>query len=86
MDRAKFKTELDQISYQLEELLYIVGDASKPATEDQIMNYLIGMIEGVKAKRDKLMSTGPTVEECGLPPYSERVRDVTQPPWSAKTQ
>jgi|SRR6056300_1758179 len=39
---------------QLEELLHLVGDRKEPATEDEIMNYVIGMIESVRIKRDKL--------------------------------
>ena len=48
------KQSLDQVEQQLEELLYLVGDAPQPATEDQIMNYVIGMIESVKIKKQQL--------------------------------
>lgn len=58
LDRNKIKAKVDDslnhIETQLEELLHLVGDRKKPATEDEIMNYVIGMIEGVKIKRDLL--------------------------------
>lgn len=44
----------DHLEYQLEELIYKVGDAPQPATEDEILNYLIGMAESVRIKRDQL--------------------------------
>lgn len=44
----------NHIETQLEELLHLVGDRKEPATEDEIMNYVIGMIESVRIKRDKL--------------------------------
>jgi hypothetical protein len=73
---------LDHVEHQLEELLYLVGDSPTPATEDQIMNYIIGMLEGVRIKREQLTIPGPTMDQCGLTPASQRRRDVTQPPWS----
>lgn len=73
---------LDHVEHQLEELLYLVGDSPKPATEDQIMNYIIGMLESVKIKREQLTTSGPTMSQCGLNTASQRRRDVTQPPWS----
>lgn len=45
---------MDNIQEQLEELLYLVGDRPTPATEDEIMNYIIGMIESVKIKKMRL--------------------------------
>lgn len=48
-------THFDNILVQLEELLYMVGDSPKHPTEDELMNYVIGMIESVKVK--KLQST-----------------------------
>lgn len=58
LDRDKIKGKVDDslnhLQTQLEELLHLVGDRKEPATEDEIMNYVIGMIEGVKIKRDML--------------------------------
>ena len=52
--RDEIKSSFNHIETQLEELLHLVGDRKKPATEDEIMNYVIGMIESVRIKRDKL--------------------------------
>lgn len=48
------KSGLEHIEQQLEELLCLVGDMPKAATEDQIMNYVIGMIESVRVKKHQL--------------------------------
>ena len=53
-DREEIKSSFNHIETQLEELLHLVGDRKEPATEDEIMNYVIGMIESVRIKRDKL--------------------------------
>lgn len=52
--RDEITESFKHIETQLEELLHLVGDRKKPATEDEIMNYVIGMIESVRIKRDKL--------------------------------
>ena len=44
----------NHLQQQLEELLYLIGDRPEPATEDELMNYVIGMIESVKIKKDML--------------------------------
>lgn len=46
--------KLSNVQFQLEELLYMVGDQPVPPTEDELMNYIIGMIESVKIKRSQL--------------------------------
>jgi len=52
--REEVVQSFKHIETQLEELLHLVGDRKEPATEDEIMNYVIGMIESVRIKRDKL--------------------------------
>ena len=52
--RHEITSCFNHIETQLEELLHLVGDRKEPATEDEIMNYVIGMIESVRIKRDKL--------------------------------
>lgn len=47
-------TKLSHTLVQLEELLYLVGDRPQPATEDEIMNYIIGMIESLKIKKSQI--------------------------------
>lgn len=42
---------LDHISTQINELIYMVGDSPTPPTEDQLLNYLIGMYESVQVKK-----------------------------------
>ena len=44
------------IQEDLETLLYKIGDAPKPATEDELMNMVIGMIEMQKTRREQLWS------------------------------
>jgi len=53
---SKAHDAFDHVETQLEELLFLVGDRPRPATEDEIMNYVIGMIESVKIKRERLKS------------------------------
>lgn len=48
------KEMLSQVEYQLEELIYMVGDMKEPPTEDQLLNYMIGMVEGLRVKKSKL--------------------------------
>ena len=47
----------DHFNVQLEELIFLVGDRPEPATEDEILNYIIGMQESVKIKKAKLLLT-----------------------------
>jgi hypothetical protein len=54
VERQLISKPLDEIMNQLEELLYLVGDRPEPASEDEIMNYIIGMIESVKIKKSKI--------------------------------
>lgn len=86
MNQLEQQQAFDHIKYQLEELLYLVGDRSTPATEDEIMNYVIGMIEGLKIKHDKLSATVPSMDDCGLPPLNRRVRDINKPPYTNEQQ
>ena len=44
----------DHLEYQLEGLIYKVGDSPEQPTEDEILNYLIGMVESVRIKREQL--------------------------------
>lgn len=46
--------ELDHVLLQLEELLYMIGDQPDTPTEDELMNYVIGIIESVKVKKTKM--------------------------------
>ena len=46
--------KLEHTLLQLEELLYLVGDRPEPASEDEIMNYIIGIIESVKIKKSQI--------------------------------
>lgn len=46
--------ELSNTLTQLEELLYMIGDQPEPPTEDELMNYVIGVIESVKVKKNKV--------------------------------
>jgi len=50
----KLTQELDHVLIQLEELLYMLGDQPTPPTEDEVLNYVIGMIESVKVKKNKV--------------------------------
>lgn len=47
----------DHFNDQLEELIFLVGDRPEPATEDEILNYIIGMQESVNIKKAKLLLT-----------------------------
>ena len=53
----ELKEMLSQVEYQLEELIYMVGDMKEPPTEDQLLNYMIGMVEGLRIKKSKLFKT-----------------------------
>ena len=50
----KLTQELDHVLLQLEELLFMLGDQPTPPTEDEVVNYVIGMIESVKVKKNKV--------------------------------
>ena len=50
----KLTQELDHVLLQLEELLYMIGDQPESPTEDELMNYVIGLIESVKVKKNKV--------------------------------
>ena len=54
--KTKSVEALSNVQQQLEELLYLVGDRPEPASEDELMNYIIGMIESVKIKREQITS------------------------------
>ena len=54
-----------QIIDDLENLLYLVGDRPKPATEDEIMNAIIGMIEQSHIRHDRLFNTFASLIEQG---------------------
>lgn len=53
-NNGQIRKAFDHIEYQLEGLIYKVGDAPEQATEDEILNYLIGMVETVRIKREQL--------------------------------
>lgn len=46
--------DYDNIITQLEELIYMVGDMPHKPTEDELLNYLIGFVESVKIKKNKI--------------------------------
>jgi hypothetical protein len=54
-----------QIIDDLENLLYLVGDRPEPATEDEIMNAIIGMIEQSHIRHDRLFNTFASLIEQG---------------------
>lgn len=54
-----------QIIDELENLLYLVGDRPEPATEDEIMNSIIGMIEQSHIRHDRLFNTFAVLIEQG---------------------
>jgi hypothetical protein len=54
-----------QIIDDLENLLYLVGDRPEPATEDEIMNSIIGMIEQSRIRHDRLFNTLASLIEQG---------------------
>ena len=56
-DITHIKDCFDNITFQLEELLYMIGDAPEKPTEDQLMNYVIGMIQSTMIKEQRLCST-----------------------------
>jgi DNA-binding ferritin-like protein (Dps family) len=54
-----------QIIDDLENLLYLVGDRPEPATEDEIMNAIIGMIEQSHIRHNRLFNTFASLIEQG---------------------
>lgn len=54
-----------QIIDDLENLLYLVGDRPEPATEDEIMNTIIGLIEQSHIRHDRLFNTFASLIEQG---------------------
>ena len=54
-----------QIIDDLENLLYLVGDRPEPATEDEIMNAIVGMIEQSHIRHDRLFNTFASLVEQG---------------------
>ena len=54
-----------QIIDDLENLLYLVGDRPEPATEDEIMNTIIGMIEQSHIRHNRLFNTFASLIEQG---------------------
>jgi hypothetical protein len=54
-----------QIIDDLENLLYLVGDRPEPATEDEIMNAIVGMIEQSHIRHDRLFNTFASLIEQG---------------------
>ena len=54
-----------QIIDDLENLLYLVGDRPEPATEDEIMNTIVGLIEQSHIRHDRLFNTFASLIEQG---------------------
>jgi DNA-binding ferritin-like protein (Dps family) len=54
-----------QIIDDLENLLYLVGDRPEPATEDEIMNAIIGMLEQSHIRHNRLFNTFASLIEQG---------------------
>ena len=54
-----------QIIDDLENLLYLVGDRPEPATEDEIMNAIVGLIEQSHIRHDRLFNTFASLIDQG---------------------
>lgn len=54
-----------QIIDDLENLLYLVGDRPEPATEDEIIKSIVGMIEQSHIRHDRLFNTFASLIEQG---------------------
>tara|TARA_B100000035_G_C21035158_1_gene570517 strand:- start:683 stop:1090 length:408 start_codon:yes stop_codon:yes gene_type:complete len=54
-----------QIIDDLENLLYLVGDRPEPATEDEIIKSIVGMIEQSHIRHDRLFNTFASLVEQG---------------------
>jgi hypothetical protein len=68
LDRFELEDRImgsSQIIDDLENLLYLVGDRPEPATEDEIMNSIIGMIEQSHIRHDRLFNTFASLIEQG---------------------
>ncbi len=49
--------EMSSVIEDLDTLLYMIGDAPEPASEDQIMNTIIGIQEIYKSRHERLTNT-----------------------------
>lgn len=68
LDRFELEDRImgsSQIIDDLENLLYLVGDRPEPATEDEIINSIIGMIEQSHIRHDRLFNTFASLIEQG---------------------
>lgn len=63
VDLSNITKSMDHTLAQLEELLFLIGDRPEPATEDELMNYVIGMIESVKIKKLQLSQNEDTIHK-----------------------
>ena len=63
VDLSNIIKSMDHTLAQLEELLFLIGDRPQPATEDELMNYVIGMIESVKIKKLQLSQNEDTIHK-----------------------
>jgi len=57
--------EMSSVIEDLDTLLYMISDAPEPATEDEIMNAIIGMIEQSHIRHDRLFNTFASLIEQG---------------------
>ena len=60
LDRFDMEDRIMEISSVIEDLdtlLYMIGDAPEPASEDQIMNTIIGIQEIYKSRHERLTNT-----------------------------
>lgn len=57
--------EMSSVIEDLDTLLYMIGDAPEPASEDQIMNTIIGIQEIYKSRHERLTNTFASLIEQG---------------------
>jgi len=59
MDRFDLEeavSQMDQLSTDIDTVIYAVGDAPKPATEDELLNMLIGLKQLHQVRYQKMWS------------------------------
>ena len=57
--------EMSSVTEDLNTLLYMIADAPEPASEDQIMNTIIGIQEIYKSRHERLTNTFAVLIEQG---------------------